>query len=477
MAPTGRRQFLGRAAVTLGSATLAPFAIAGCSDDDGNGSTATGGNTASSGAATTGPHGTGGAADTSALPTTTAAPPAVGIDPEDPSTWRAQFALDDDAHFAAFTLAAHPRAVAEAVARHRRGLDEDTAGYLLEHGFELDQSVVGEAASYLDADPGELALTDSTTMGLGVVYGGMRFAAGDEIVTTEHDFFATHEALRLRAVQTGARIERVRLYRDPATATVDAMVSRLIDAVTPRTRLMAVTWTHSGTGVKLPIADIGAALADVNRDREKAERVLLCVDAVHAFGLETATPAELGCDVLMSGTHKWLFGPRGTGLVWINRAALARVDPVIPPFEGESFAAWQNERAPEPATSATRLTPGGYHSFEHRWALAEAFELHRQIGKERVREHTHSQATQLKEGLAEIDGIRLVTPMSPDVSSGIVCIDTPGRDLLEVFLELKRRGYRSSPSPYRTQYLRFGPSIVTSPDEVTGLVDALAAIV
>ncbi|MEJ7719920.1 MAG: aminotransferase class V-fold PLP-dependent enzyme [Ilumatobacteraceae bacterium] len=143
---------------------------------------------------------------------------------------------------------------------------------------------MGEAASYLDADPGELALTDSTTMGLGVVYGGMRFAAGDEIVTTEHDFFATHEALRLRAVQTGARIERVGLYRDPATATVDAMVSRLIDAVTPRTRLMAVTWTHSGTGVKLPIADIGAALADVNRDREKAERALLCVDGVHAFG-------------------------------------------------------------------------------------------------------------------------------------------------------------------------------------------------
>ncbi|MBA3399510.1 MAG: hypothetical protein H0U01_06075, partial [Acidimicrobiia bacterium] len=159
MAPTGRRQFLGRAAVTLGSATLAPFAIAGCSDDDGNGSTATGGNTASSGAGTTGPHGTGGAADTSALPTTTAAPPAVRIDPEDPSTWRAQFALDDDAHFAAFTLAAHPRAVAEAVERHRRGLDEDTDGYLLEQGFELDQSVVGEAASYLDADPGELALT------------------------------------------------------------------------------------------------------------------------------------------------------------------------------------------------------------------------------------------------------------------------------------------------------------------------------
>ena len=62
--------------------------------------------------------------------------------------------------------------------------------------------------------------------------------------------------------------------------------------------------------------------------RPERERVLLCVDGVHGFGVEETSPAELGCDLFAAGCHKWLFGPRGTGLLWgrAGRLAAARAD-------------------------------------------------------------------------------------------------------------------------------------------------------
>ena len=77
-----------------------------------------------------------------------------------------------------------------------------------------------------------------------------------------------------------------------------------------------MTWVHSSTGVRLPVAEYGAAIADLNRRRDRADRVLLCVDGVHGFGAVDVDLPDLGCDFLATGTHKWLFGPRGTGIVW-----------------------------------------------------------------------------------------------------------------------------------------------------------------
>ena len=49
-------------------------------------------------------------------------------------------------------------------------------------------------------------------------------------------------------------------------------------------------------------------------DRDAADRILLCVDGVHGFGAVDVDLPDLGCDFLATGTHKWLFGPRGTGI-------------------------------------------------------------------------------------------------------------------------------------------------------------------
>jgi selenocysteine lyase/cysteine desulfurase len=224
--------------------------------------------------------------------------------------------------------------------------------------------------------------------------------------------------------------------------------------------VVGVTWVHSSTGVRLPIAEYGAAIADLNQARDQADRILLCVDGVHGFGAVDADLPSLGCDFLATGTHKWLFGPRGTGIVWGRD--WSPLTELIPTFSGP--------------VGGARLSPGGYHDFEHRWALAEAFAFHQRIGRDRVAARTTEQATALKQGLTEVDGITVVTPADPDLSAGIVCVDVRGMPPANAVIELRERGIVSSATPYRQSYLRLGPSIVTSPEDVDAAVAAVAEL-
>jgi selenocysteine lyase/cysteine desulfurase len=388
----------------------------------------------------------------------------------DPSSWssvREQFALDEsETNFATFLLAPHPKPVRDAIDRYRTALDESAKRYLDNEESAAEDGVRSAAAAYLGVGDDEIALTDSTTMGLALVYGGLRLRPGQEVLTTTHDFYSTHESLRLRALRTGAHVRRIRLYRDARAVSVDEVVSAVRRSVRHQTRALALTWVHSSTGVKLPIRAIADALRSVNRVRAPADRILLCVDGVHGFGVETTTPAELGCDVFITGCHKWLFGPRGTGLVWAHPAAWSAVTPTIPSFDGRAIGAWIRGRPPRlPRAAAT--TPGGFHSFEHRWALREAFDFRREIGQARVEARTHELAARLKAGLRDIAGIRLVTPDAPALSAGLVCLSLGSRDPGDVVGRLYARArIVASVTPYAARYVRFGPSILNSPEDV-----------
>ncbi|WP_239126617.1 aminotransferase class V-fold PLP-dependent enzyme [Asanoa siamensis] len=392
-----------------------------------------------------------------------AAPP---VNPADWTSVRAQFALPDDvANLSAFYFASHPAGVRAAIERHRAGMDADPLGYVEANQSTQDDRVARAAAGYLRTDAGQIAFTDSTTMGLGLLYSGLRLAPGDEVLTTEHDHYATHESLRLRGLRDGVRVRRVRLYDASERATPQEMVARLAAALRPATRLVAITWVHSSTGVRVPVRQIADAVAAANASRPEAERILLSLDGVHGFGAEDATPDALGVDFLVTGTHKWLFGPRGTGLVWGRPQAWSRFTPVIPSFIDTTGA------APGPWS-----TPGGFHSFEHRWALAEAFDLHRTIGPRRVADRTHTLATALKDGLATIGSVRLRTPRAAVASAGLVCCEVEGYGPHEAAAKLRGAKVISSATPYDPSYLRFGPTIINSESDVDRALAAVRAL-
>jgi selenocysteine lyase/cysteine desulfurase len=369
-------------------------------------------------------------------------------------------------------LAPAPAPVREAIRTHRDALDADPE-YTPRGDQPPDQTVREAAARYLAAAPGDIALTDSTTMGLGLVYSGIGLRPGQDVLTTEHDFLATHEALRLLAGRTGAKVRRVTLYDDPATATADRMVAAVKAGLGPRTRVVAVTWVHSSTGVRVPVRAIADLLAEVNKGRDERDRALLCVDGVHGFGAMAAGVADLGCDFLVSGAHKWLFGPRGTGIVW-GRAWDA-ISPIIPSFSQASFDSWQNGRAPG-ASTAELVTPGGFKAFEHRWAMAQAFGFMTAIGKDRVQRRTQELASRLKAGLGEISHVTLATPRSPELSAGLVCCSITGMQPFEAVDRLHGQKVVASVTPYNPSLLRFGTSIVTGPEQVDQAIKAVAGL-
>lgn len=388
----------------------------------------------------------------------------------DLSTWAAvrdQFLLSrDHVHLALLLLTSHPRPVRAAIERHRRGFDENPVIYLHENIERMEREMRVAAAVYLGANPDEIALTGNTTTGLALVYGGLPLLAGQEIVTTTHDHYVTHESLRLRALHTGAIVRKVPLYAVPERATEDEIVSNLVKAVGPRTRAMAVTWVHSSNGVKLPIRRMADALGELNARRAESDRVLLCVDGVHAFGVEQESVSDLGCDFLIAGCHKWLFGPRGTGIVWGRTSAWKGHAGIIPSFEWGSLKAWMRGEPPDALPPGPRTSPGGFQSYEHRWALPEAFRFHQRMGKARVTARIHELATRCKEGLAALPKVTLHTPRAASLSAGLVCFEVDGLAPAEVVKRLAARKIIASDTPYATSYARFTPGLLNTPEEV-----------
>jgi selenocysteine lyase/cysteine desulfurase len=392
-------------------------------------------------------------------------------------TVRAQFPLTHDRiHMAGFLLASHPTPVREAIETHRHKLDENPAEYLRDHGERLEGKVLQAAAEYLGGRPTEIALTDSTTMGLGLLYGGIALRTGQEVLTTTHDHYSTAVSLQLRAVRTGGTVRQVSLYQQPATASPEEIVDTLVKAVQPQTRIVAVTWVHSSTGIKLPIRRMADALATVNARRDEADRVLLCVDGVHGFGVENVSMADLGCDFFIAGCHKWIFGPRGTGLVWGKPEAWPLATAIIPSFAAEAYQAWMQGLPPSGVSMSTLMTPGGFHSFEHRWALGAAFQFHQAIGKARIADRIHALNRHTKKGLAEMRHVTLHTPLSDELSAGLVCFTVAGMSPAQVVAHLLTRGIIASVTPYATRYARLAPSLLTSPEEVDKTLRAIGEL-
>jgi isopenicillin-N epimerase len=384
---------------------------------------------------------------------------------------RRQFPLDPSwVHMAQFLMASHPAPVRSAIETHRRGLDENPAHYIEENVGRFEAATRESAAAYMGCGADDLAMTDSTTMGLGLFYGGLKLKPVQEILSTKHDHpAATMMSLAQASARTGAPLRQIALYDKPSSADPDRMAEALAREIRPSTRIVAVTWVHSGTGVRTPIARFAQVVAAANRGRAEQDRALLCVDGVHGFGVEDETMASLGCDMFAAGCHKWIFGPRGTGVLCANAAAWSATSPTIPSFD----RMWRRDMP-----AAGWMTPGGFHSFEHRWALAEAFRFHQAIGKTRVARRIHELNEQCKRGLAAIGRVTVHTPLSSEVSAGIVCFEVDGLTPEEVVGRLRRRKVIASVTPrsYEMHLARLAPSLLTSPADVDASVRAVREI-
>lgn len=386
---------------------------------------------------------------------------------DDPWTgFKQLFNQDPDyLHFSNFLVASHPRPVREAIERYRAQIDRNPGlamDWDLQETWKREGQVREWAARYLNATPPQIALTGSTSEGLAMIYGGIKVRPDQEILTTVHEHYATQNVLDFRVQKQGTQVRRIKLFDSPSRVSADEVLGTLQRAIRPNTRVLGMTWVQSGSGVKLPVGAIGQLVDEHNRNRDDQDRMLYVVDGVHGFGVENLGFPDMHCDFFIAGTHKWMFGPRGTGLVCARDAKNNYVTPMVPTFsEDKDFA--------------TIMTPGGYHAFEHRWAADEAFKLHLQLGKAQVQARIHALNTELKDQLLEHPQIELVTPRSPDLSAGFTFFRVKGQesDAVAAYM-LKNRVVIDAVERDVGPVIRTAPGLLNSSDEIQRFMTLLS---
>ncbi len=388
-----------------------------------------------------------------------------------PMKWesvRDQFDLltREQIHLSSFFITSHPRQVREEIERHRAAIDANPFEYVEHNIFSMPGKIAASAAEYLGGKADEVAITNSTTMGLAHVYHGISIKAGQEILTTLHDHYVHHEAVRLSAERAGATVRKIALFDDIAKVSEQEIVNRIAKAITAKTRVLGVTWVHSSTGLKLPLRAIANVVADSNKGRAEQDRVILVVDGVHGFGVEDEVIAETGVDFFIAGTHKWIFGPRGTGIVWARAENWKAIRLLFPATAMEPFVAWITGKPLTQTVQGSWVGQGGFHAFEYEWALPAAFDFHKQVGRKRIAERIHALNDQCKEGLAKMPKVRLYTPRGNKLSSGLIAFEVEGMKSADVVKRLHEKKIIASTAPYREGYVRLAPSLMNTPEEI-----------
>jgi len=406
--------------------------------------------------------------------------PSAPVDLKDWESVRREFELAPDyVHLALFFLASHPRPVRQAIDQYREKIDANPFIAVDSAIFEpadenIPLQVCRTIANYIGGDPQEIALTQNTTTGLALLYHGLPLREGDEILTTTHDHYVHHESIRLATGRCGATWRKIPLFDSYNSISPDEIAHRIRKAIGPKTRAVGVTWVHSSSGVRLPIARIAESVADANRDREENDQVLLIVDGVHGLGVEDPKITALGCDAFAAGTHKWMFGPRGTGFVWAKPAVWQKMRPVIPSFFSlEPYEAWEQEHPPQTRARAAWFSPGGFQAFEHYFALPAAVRFHQNIGPARITARIHELNAQMKEGLVRMPNIQLYTPRDENLAAGIVCFDVKGMTPQQAVKRLLDQHIVASTTPYRLSYARLACSVVNTSKEVDTVLGAI----
>ncbi|PCC72924.1 Selenocysteine lyase/Cysteine desulfurase [Nannocystis exedens] len=403
------------------------------------------------------------------------------------SAVRGQFALDPAwIHLSSFFLVSHPRPVRDAIEAWRRRLD---ANPLLLESALLDpvadhhplERTKAALAGYLGGRAEDLALVPNTTTGLALVYNGLSLRPGQEVLTTEHDHYSHHESIRRAVEKTGASLRFIALHdmpRGAATTSTAELVARLERAIRPGTRAVGLTWVHSSTGLKLPIAEMARVVARANAGRGAGDRCLLIVDGVHGVGVEDVDVPVLGADFFVAGAHKWLLAPRGTGFIAGRAGAWPKLRPTVPSFDFSDRSIWDAwiHRTAAPPTRASHVSPGGFIAFEHLFAVPDAIAFHHQLGRPQVAARIAELNHILRAGLAAIPGVVVHTPQDPALAAGIVAFEVDGFEPDEVVARLHGRKIVATSSPYAVSFVRLAAGVMNSYADVDVALAAVHSI-
>lgn len=277
--------------------------------------------------------------------------------------------------------------------------------------------VRSKVARFLGADPGEIVLNRNTTEGLSLVANGLDLKPGDEVLLSSMEHMAGIAAWGLQAKRRGVVVREVPIGLPPRS--VDEVVDAFEAAITPRTRVINLSHTVFISGLIAPIKEVS----------EMAHRhgVLVLADSAHGPGMLNLNLHDLGADFWAGSPYKWLGAPCGCGTFYVRRDVQERLWPSV------AMSGWDT------LEDARRFETLGQQADPLIFALGEAVDFQNTVGKDRIQRRIQALATHLKEGLAEIPGVRLHTSMDPYLSSGLTAFSAAGVSPEEIVDYLRER--------------------------------------
>lgn len=339
-----------------------------------------------------------------------------------------------------------PRCVIEANERVFREIAENPSNNYRREEVDVVRGIV---ARFVNADPGEIALTRSTTEGMNIFTHGLDWKAGDEVVYCNHEHGGGIGPYRTLEKRVGIKQVIVNIPSPPSS--VDEIVGLYEKAITPRTRAIMVSHMTYVTGLITPVKE----LADLAQRRG----ILISVDGAHPLGMMDLDLKSMNVHHYAAAGQKWLLCGTGTGVCYIRRDVQDRIWPLMGP-------------PGDPKDGAKKYEAFGQRDVPSVLGMTAAVDLQNAIGKKNIEDRVRYLSTRLRAGLKQIPGVRLWTSEDPKFSAGLTLFsvrDIPMENITKAILA-RDRIYIRTMTTGNLNAVRAATHIYNMPDEVDRLI-------
>ena len=343
-----------------------------------------------------------------------------------------------------------PRRTAEAM----RGLIDDQHRHGSTHHrewVEKGEALRHSAAELIHAAPEEIAIVKNTSEGLAVIANGLDWKPGDIVVGVSGEFPANYFPWK-RLDRRGVKPRWVE-QRDGRVELDD------LDRACRGARLLTISFVQYLSGFRIDLDAVG----EICRSHD----CLLVVDAVQGLGPFSVDVKKSHIHALSAASHKWLLGPEGLGILFVDRDLIPQVEPV-------EFG-WMNVEGWPAYSLDEKLAPGasryecGTMNTSGCYGLQTSIDLLLKVGVERMAAHIHRLADMIV-AAAGAKGYQPMTARDEHCGSGIVTLVKPGIDAVETAAKMASKGVSVSP---RAGGIRAAPHFYQNDDDIRRFVDLL----
>ena len=351
-------------------------------------------------------------------------------------------------HLQTGTLGLIPRPVFDATVAAAREVERDPLIAAYGPGKTRLDGVRRKAAELLGCKMEEIILTGSTTSGMNMVAEGLRLSPGDHVLTTDQEHHGGELCWRWLERRAGMKVDMVTV--PPGESSPKAIVERFRQAITPATKVISLSHILYSTGLRMPVSEI-CALA-------REHGCVAVVDGAQAIGAVPVDVKALGCHAYATTGHKWLNGPKGTGLLYIS----PELDHTL-----DAMALQSGRQANSDAAGIANIA--GLHG------LGAAIDYARAIGIDRIERHNRALCNELREGLKGLPQIAFAAPSEGPLASQLLTFSVPGVDAKKLRGTLASRYRIHIRAVDQAGYtgLRASPHLFNSSNDIQALVRAL----